>query len=59
MSPRSWDSGRILAQLELEKRRLMRQLESVELRNVAILQRLAGIELKKRKILPKPETPLR
>jgi hypothetical protein len=58
MSPRSQDSGKILAHLELQKRRLMRQLANVGLRKVTILRQLADIELKKRKILRKPGTPL-
>jgi hypothetical protein len=59
MSPRSQDSGKILAHLELQRRQVMRQLANVELRKCTILQQLADIELKKRKILRKPGTPLR
>lgn len=56
MSPRSQDSGKALARLELQKRHLMRQLTSVDQRKGAILKQLAGVELKKRKIVRKEET---
>jgi len=52
-APRSQDSGKILAHLELQKRRLMRQLANVELRKATILRQLADVELNKRKILRK------